>query len=70
MGIRDIRISKLNQARKYSAAHMAKAIGVSRQTYAKLEEHPERMTLEQARRASELLGCSTDELFYLPRDVN
>lgn len=45
-------------------------MGVSRVTYAKWEEHPERMSVGQARKLADYLGCSVDDLFYLTEDVN
>lgn len=41
-------------------------MGVSRPTYMKWEAHPEKMTIEQAKKLASYLGCQVDDLFYLP----
>lgn len=69
-GLRSIRRAKAEEAHRYAAATVAKAMGVSRVTYAKWEEHPEKMSVGQARKLADYLGCSVDDLFYLPEDVN
>ena len=69
-GLRSIRRAKVEDAHKYAAATVAKAMGVSRVTYAKWEEHPEKMSVGQAKKLAKYLECSVDELFYLPEEVN
>lgn len=58
------------EAHRYTVKATAEAMGVSRPTYVRWEEHPERMTMEQARRLADYLGCSVDDLFYLPNEGN
>ena len=41
----------------------AKALNLSRQTYARLEEHPEKMTIEQAVAACDFIGVDIDDVF-------
>jgi DNA-binding XRE family transcriptional regulator len=57
-------------ARRYTVAATARAMGVSRPTYQKWEEHPEKMTIEQAHRLADYLGCSDADLFRLSSNVN
>lgn len=65
-GLKKIRYSHIEEARKYSTVAVAKAMGVSRPTYAKWEEHPESMTLDQASKLADYLGCKVSDFFYLP----
>ena len=56
----------LKQARllsEKSQKNMAEAIGVHIQTYRKMEEKPESITVYQAKKISEILKLSVDELF-------
>lgn len=70
-GLKAIRSNLMAAARrKYSAEGVARAMGVSAPTYHKWEEHPERMTMEQARRLADYLGCHVEDLFYLPGKHN
>ena len=66
VGLKEIREAKMAEAKKYTIKAAARAVGVSCPTYTKMEKDPSRMTLAQAERAAELLGCEVDELFYLP----
>lgn len=65
-GLRDIRLARLADARRYTADAAAKVIGVSRPTYSKIERDPSRMTVLQANTLAAYLGCSVEDLFYLP----
>lgn len=42
---------------------VARALHMSRQTYAKLEEHPEKMTISQAVAACDFIGVDIDDVF-------
>ena len=65
-GLRAIRQERASEARRYTAKATAEAMGVSRPTYMKWEAHPEKMTIEQAKKLASYLGCQVDDLFYLP----
>ena len=59
----------IRQARRLAEitqADMATRLGVCRDTYRKLEEHPEQSTVEQAIRIAELLGVQLCDLIFLP----
>ena len=43
---------------------VADLLGVVRQTYAKMEQHPEDMTIKDARRLSKILGGRFEEIFF------
>lgn len=66
-GLRAIRQERASEAHRYTATATAEAMGVSRPTYMKWEAHPEKMTMEQARKLASYLGCRVDDLFYLPK---
>lgn len=70
VGLREIREAKMAEAKRYTIKAAARAVGVSCPTYAKMERDPSRMTMAQAERAAELLGCDVEELFYLPDNHN
>ena len=44
--------------------YMADQLGVSRQQYANYERHPERVTIEQARRICSVLGAEYERIFF------
>lgn len=69
-GLRAIRRQRASEARRYTAKATAAAMGVSAPTYRKWEEHPESLTMEQAARLADYLGCRIDDLFYLPEKGN
>lgn len=57
----------LKQARlcaEVSQEEVAKAIGVSRYTYMRLEKTPDRATIAQAKAISNFLNVSYDEIFF------
>lgn len=61
------RILTLRQARKASEVSqktMAAALGVSKNTYLKIERQPETATIAQAKKISEILNVSYDEIFF------
>lgn len=70
MGLRCIREERARAAReeaaRYSKEAMAAAAGVSLPKYDRLEERPGTMTMEQASRLAEWLGCGTEDLLAAP----
>ena len=66
-GLKEIRRNRADNARRFSVVAVSKAMGVSRPTYMKWEDHPETMTLEQATRLADYLGCDVSDFFHLPR---
>lgn len=69
-GLRAIRQERASEARRYTAKATAQAMGVSAPTYRKWEAHPENLTMEQARKLADYLGCRVEDLFYLPGEGN
>lgn len=47
-----------------SQQHMADRLGVSRQTYANYELHPDRVTIKQAREICAALGSEYERIFF------
>lgn len=57
----------VKQARQYAGltqAQMAEKLGISRSSYIWLEAHPDRTTVAQAKKISEITGISFDDLFF------
>jgi transcriptional regulator with XRE-family HTH domain len=57
----------LRQARRLrekSQEELARQIGVHVNTYRKLEENPDTVTIAMAKRISQVLGISYDEIFF------
>ena len=55
------------QARKYAGltqAETAEKMGVCRDTYRRIEKNPEKATIEQAYRFSEVVGLALDQIFF------
>lgn len=50
--------------REKTQEHMANLLGVHVQTYRKLEENPDEVTIGQAKVLSEELGFSYDTIFF------
>ena len=57
--IRDVRIEA-----GLTQQQMADKLGISRQQYANYEQHPERVTIEQARRICAILGAEYERIFF------
>ena len=57
--IRDVRVEA-----GLTQQQMADKLGISRQQYANYEQHPERVTIEQARRICAILGAEYERIFF------
>ena len=60
-------LREFRESRGIKQIAVANYVGVSRQTYARYEEHPESMNLKQAKLVCDFLGC--DIAFLLPNEV-
>ena len=69
-GLRALRVRRLDEARRYTAAAFAEELGVSRPTLARYARDPEVMPVRTAAKAARLLGCDVDDLFYLGKESN
>lgn len=57
----------MKQARKYAGytqMEMAKKMNMDRSTYIKLENNPDRMTIERAKMFADITGISYDSIFF------
>lgn len=58
---------ELVEARKkarYSQEAVAGLLGITRPTYARMERHPETVTIADAKRLSEIFGVPVAEIFF------
>lgn len=57
----------VKQARQYAGfaqREMAEKLGISRDTYRKIEQSPEDATVATAKRISEVVGIPIDQIFF------
>lgn len=55
------------QARQYAGftqQKMASILGISRDSYRKIERYPEKTSIDLAKRFSEAVGISIDQIFF------
>lgn len=57
-----LREARENRGIKQTA--VADALKIARQTYAKYEDNPRLMTVQQAEAACEFIGCDFNEIFF------
>lgn len=69
-GLKEMRTGLRAKYSKYSVSAVAKYMGVSNKTYRTWEAHPERLTLERAKKLAEYFDCTTDDLIFLDKDGN
>lgn len=62
--LKQLREKRLSESKRFTQEGCAKAAGVSKPTYRKLEEHPEQATVEQAEKLAAHLGCSPTDIFF------
>lgn len=66
-GLKSVRETKAAAARadakKYSVRDIAAHLGVSVNTYYRLENQPDNITRGQARRLADYLGCDMSDIF-------
>lgn len=58
---------ELKEARKnarYRQQDVADHLGVSRQTYSRMEQHPEAVSVGDARKLAEFFGVTVDDIFF------
>lgn len=58
---------KVVEARKkarYTQEQVAGLLGISRPTYRKMEEHPETITIADARKMAKIFGVEVGEIFF------
>ena len=60
----DKTIRQVREEAGITQQQMADKLGVCRQQYANYEQHPERVTIEQARRICAILGAEYERIFF------
>jgi DNA-binding XRE family transcriptional regulator len=60
----DKTIRQVREEAHLTQQQMADKLGISRQQYANYELHPERVTIEQARRICAILGAEYERIFF------
>lgn len=59
-------LKEVRKRERYSQQQVADYLGISRPTYRKLEKNPDLVTVEDAKRLSELLHVSPQDIFFGP----
>lgn len=57
-------LKEARTAKGISKVAIARSLGIARQTYASYEEHPEKMSVEQAKAVCDFIGCDMDDIFF------
>ena len=58
------RLREIRQAKNYTCAYMAEKMGLTKGTYSKKERGQITMTLEDAKKISEILNGTVDDIFF------
>lgn len=57
-------LKQLREAKGLQQQEMAKLLGYTVQSYNKVENGKKRLPIAKAMKASEILGCTLDEIFF------
>ena len=60
----NLNLRQIRRLKERTQSDMAAALNIHVQTYRKLEESPELVTIEQAKKISEYLDVSYNEIFF------
>lgn len=63
--IHRMKLCEIRRARGYSQEYMANILGCHRLTYAKMEENPKDITMEEADIIARTLNVSVDDIIFL-----
>ena len=61
-------IRQARMMKEITQSSMADGLNICRDTYRKIEQHPEKATIEQGLKIAELLGVGVDELIFIAPD--
>ncbi len=56
-------LKKYRERKGVKQCAVARQLGISRQTYSKLENNQEDMSIQQAKAVCDFLGCKVDDIF-------
>jgi DNA-binding XRE family transcriptional regulator len=62
-----MKFKSIREAREelgFTQADMSDQLGVTRQTYAKMEQHPDKLTIKEARLICSILGKRCEDIFF------
>lgn len=59
-----MQLKEARKAARYSQEEVAGKLGISRPTYAKMEKEPGLITIDDAKKLSELFGVAVSEIFF------
>lgn len=59
----------LRELNNYAQEYIAEVLGISQNTYSRLEKNPEKLSAEQARKLAQLYSVTLDELLSEERPV-
>ena len=59
-----MQLREARKAARYSQEEVAGKLGISRPTYAKMEKEPGLITIDDAKKLSELFGVAVSEIFF------
>lgn len=62
--LKELREQRKSESKRFTLEECAEVAGVTKPTYMKLEKHPELVTVQQAERLAEHLGCSIEDIFF------
>ncbi len=60
-----MRLGEIRRMRGYSQEYMAQKLGCHRNTYAKMEENPQDITMGQADKLASILNVSVNDIIFL-----
>lgn len=60
-----MRLDEIRRARSFSQEYMADKLGCHRNTYAKMEEKPQNITMEVADKIATVLNVSMNDIIFL-----
>lgn len=61
-------VKQLRRLKELTVAQIAAALGISRVTYAKLENNPGKFTIDQAVEFCRIVGVPFDQVFFVQND--
>jgi len=60
----DMNIAEARKQARYSQQEVADQLGISRQTYIRMEKNPEDISIGEAKTLAELYGVSIEDIFF------
>lgn len=60
-----MKLDEVRRMRGFSQEYMAQKLGCHRNTYAKMEENPQDITMGQADKLASILNVSVDDIIFL-----